>query len=387
MRIDFAEIATEQRQHLNLSDHAHSVMEADIAMFQPKLKPSGFVNHIIQMFWEISDASVETACERKRTELILDAKRAYHRKHFTKGKARRDFDPHECTLTDSQIEVIDYLVAEHREKLVAKMHSYPKGPALKIRLQNDVYDMLYRDPRNHFPELTNYSGNQGRYIKALMETYARLPLIEREAVFFRENYDKLFDEVAIAPQERRLLRITMKPSPYDGNISVYDMKPYDLMTDTGANYHYIVGMSRPAGKKETEPIPASIRLSRIDKVKPLSSSYASGKITALERKELVAKIAERGVPYLVGKTYEQKVELTPEGVRKYNRILHMRPTCDSRNIESKPNGNQVLPFQCSNTQISNYFLGFGADAVVLEPTDLAQTFKEHHAAAAEAYSD
>lgn len=376
-------IVSEQRQHVNLSDYAHGIMESDIAAFQRDLKPSGFINRIIENYWEMSDASITLASERMRAEQTLAVKRALYKSSFVSDPNLDSFDPANVTLQASQAELIDLLVKDHVERLKKKALSHPKGPAFKIRLQNKNYRMLYVEP---FDELAHYDQNVGKYIKAVIEDYSQLPLLEREAVFFRDNYETLKAEVALPVQSRRILKIKLKPNPHTGEVRVFDMKPYDLMTDTGANFHYIVGMSRPAGDKTVERIPASIRLSRIDGISVRPTSYGSGKITAAEKADLLTKIAERGVPYLVGRTHDQRVLLTPAGVGKYNAILHMRPNPVAGKTVKNPDGSHILTFNCSNTQIANYFLRFGKDALILEPADLVEEFALHHTDAAKAYT-
>ena len=229
MRLDWANCRTEQKQHVNLSDHAHSVVETDIAAFMPDATPSGFINHVISLFWDLSDASIAMACDRKRDELVLAAKRAIYRVSMPDDPSLTKFDAGVCRLEENQLNLIEMLVSEHRDQLTKRMTSYAKGPALKIRLQNKLYDMLYRSPDDEFPELTNYDGNQGKYIKALMENYADMPYVERERIVFRKHYDILKSELELAPSERRMLRIKLCPND-DGKAPTFDMKPYEIKT-------------------------------------------------------------------------------------------------------------------------------------------------------------
>ena len=143
----------EHKQRLNLSSFARSVVDMDRGVMDEGGTLSGFLNRIIGQFWETADASIDVAVEQQRQQL---------------------------QQLGIQPDMVQRLLSQQKELLMQKKEAYPQGESLTFRLNNENFDRLYVKRA----ESGNYSA-PGKYLKALVEEYARLSPSERERVYFR----------------------------------------------------------------------------------------------------------------------------------------------------------------------------------------------------------
>ena len=152
----------EARQHLNLSHLAYETIESDKFMFQEKPSMSKILNRIFTMYRDYADASIANACARYKEDLESRVK----------------------SISDGAVktELISALTQSYKEELIEKANSYPRGRQFKFQLnrQNYEYIMDWHDTEKA------YGDSAGRFIKAVLEEYARKPLVEREAILLRE---------------------------------------------------------------------------------------------------------------------------------------------------------------------------------------------------------
>lgn len=387
----------EHRQHINLSTHANAIIAMDVAAFERNGTVSGFINRVLECFWEDAEATIPNAVERYRTSLANDLKRSKYRVHHSNDKALDEFIEDRTELTRSEESLLDRLAEEYRRKTVEHMNSFPRGVPLKIRLRNEVFELVYTDEVVKCGPMGNKGGSgadedpedmscyrcQGDYIKAVVEEYARKPFFERERIIYKERLEEL-DRLAHLPsKEQRILKVSM---PRKGNSKrhVLDLKLYGVMTDAASNYHYIVGYTRDHDHPEDGFKPGCFRLGRAESIKPLARSAGSGRITEKERKALEERIKERGIEYLLSERGTQRVRLTARGLVSYGKIMDMRPPYIER--ENLEGGGAVLTFSCTDFQLMNYFVRFGEDAVIVDPPELAAKMLERHSRAYTAYS-
>ena len=127
----------------------------------------------------------------------------------------------------------------------------------------------------------------------------------------------------------------------------------------------------------------SVRISQILSVK--SKSYRSGRLTKEQRKKIQQLIRTSGVPYISQPAPEEIiVRLTKEGVRKYRKMLHLRPTLiKSEDYEDY----SIYHFFCTRLQARFYLFRLGGDTYVLQPKELREELRERFTAAAEAYQE
>ena len=349
----------EQRQHLSISTHAYEILLNDISAFSEKGGISGIINRIIRNYLEDSEASITCALEKKKsiyTKQIEDEK--------------TDSSP----LTPAEKKVVGLLTAAYRKELIDKNTKYKKplsnSKTLKIRLQNDIYDIL--GPSEPLPEIesTVYK-TSGNYIKAIIEDYANLSLFKREEIYFKDLFNLISTIVSIEPSKRSLYTIkidrgTEKPQ-------AYRIKPYLLSSSSHAPYHYLVALSKKASSERSSYSPASFRLSRIISINK-TPSYGSGKITANEKAEIEKGIRDKGIPYLSADVKRYRVLLTPTGIDNFNRILHQRPIPDK--TEKLPDGSVIMSFTGTDFQMESYFTRLGKDARILSPKSTANHLKK-----------
>lgn len=250
---------------------------------------------------------------------------------------------------------------------------------MKIRLRNNIYDMVHPANGSDWPE-GRYYATAGDYLKAVVEDYASRTFYEREGIICGEVLDTLNLELEPRLPDRRLLVIETAGRGVPTNS--FAVKPYAVLPDTGGNYHYLVGMSKRFDTREPYK-PVSFRISRILRVRPRPKSYASGKITQNELKSLKAALKKNGVQYLVGEASISRVNLSADGVKMFNSVLHMRPQPVS--TVHLDDGSSILEFDCTEKQLSDYFFKFGSNAHILAPDTLAAAFEEKYESALKAY--
>lgn len=309
----------EHKQRLNLSSLAHSVVEMDRSVFDEKGTLSGFLNRVITAFREQADASIDVAVEDRRD--LLEEK---------------GYD-------DAMVE---RLSEEYRLQLQQKKEAYPQGDSVTFRLNNQNFDLLYEQRA----EERNYA-SPGKYLKALVEEYARLSPSEREGIFFARQIEAL--QTAIDADY--CLQVALS-----GNL--FTLRPYKVMADPFNSHLYLVGLSR---KQDSDrEVIASLRITRLEQVKVRRQK---GRLTADERRQIEEKLRRTGVQYLVGDIQPITLRLTAQGRRDFLQRSYMRPLPDK--IEQ-----DIYHFSCTPLQIRNYFLPFGKEVEILSPDHLRQEF-------------
>lgn len=312
----------DHKQRVNLSSFARSVLEIDQSTFCEGGSLSGFLNRVITSFREDAEASVELAAEERRQQLLASG--------YEAKTAQR-------------------LAEEYRQHLTEKMQAYPQGDSVMFRLNNQNFRLLYQEQA----ESTAYSA-PSKYLKALLEEYARLSPSERERVYY-------------AP----VIRQQLEPALEGGELlevhtlgGHFLVRPYSLMADPFNSHLYLVGYSRRGDLPADQETIASFRISRLGQVK---KKKQKGKLSAEEKRQVEKQLQQVGVQYLVGVQDHIQVKLTPAGRQAFLQRSYMRPTPER--VEG-----DVYHFNCAPMQIRNYFLSFGKDAQVLSPPSLRQEF-------------
>ena len=121
-------------------------------------------------------------------------------------------------------------------------------------------------------------------------------------------------------------------------------------------------------------VPGSVGL-LIDSIKVLQ---ASGHISEADKQKIEETIISQGLQFIGNETEKIVIKLTPEGIKKYNRIGYLRPRYMERNKD-------IYTFSCTIDQARYYFFRFGKDAKALSPQHLADQLMEAHQKAADIY--
>ena len=339
----FSPINCDQKQHLNLSEEAWLILEQDRAAFGWET-PTGFLNHILLRYCRTAEASLFLTRQRKRLE---------YREHL-KELPEEYRDLAAGILADRDIGVIQ-----------DRLKTYPKGHGLKFRLCNELVAYLTEKSvkKNRAGECREdacYGNHTGRYLKALLEEYARLPYLQRERICYAEYFSTL--ELCIAGKRQVKLRVSSG--------SEFLVRPFRIMTDAQSTYHYLIAWS------DRDERPFSYRISSLQSV---SQTSQGGSLTLEKKERIIRALQQNDVPYIADTPQEVRVRLTPGGIRKYQTILHLRPQY------SRVEPENVYVFCCTLRQAEHYFSKFGPDATVLSPRKLADRLRRFHLRALESY--
>ena len=324
----------DHKQRINLSSLAWSVMEMDKSMFDPEGSLSGFLNRIITAFRDKAEASVDTMVAERRQQLLAGG-----------------YPP----------AITQRLAQEYRDQLLAKQEAYPQGDSLIFRLNNRNFDTLYEQRA----ESTAYAA-PSKYLKALLEEYARLSPSERERVYYSTVIEEVLQPAIDAGNPLDVAQ---------GNRRFW-VKPHSVMADPFNSHLYLVGLARRVDKPSDKEVIASFRITRLAEIK--QRRQPSGRLTIDDKRQIEKRIQQVGVQYLIGAQDNIAVRLTPTGRQNFLQRSYMRPT--PRKVEG-----DVYHFTCSPIQIRNYFLTFGKDAEVLEPAFLREEFANAYREAARLY--
>lgn len=352
------------KQRINLSDHACSILLHDMDAFHDQLKiPPGsgeigspIINHILRCFRDDADATVCRSCEKKRKQLAetLSGLEEPLRK-----------------------QAILPLIKQHRQIIEAQVRRdlSRKGNAFSIRLSTDNLSFLSSLPFPDWEEGAQeaaqrlYRDKVGSYLKAVIEEYARKSYNEREAIFCKQALLSIQEAIGLG----RLMKITTR------NQYIQYVKPYIIEADSEQFYHYLAGFLAPAPEGPWRL--GSIRLSAITGCEIL---YSPSSITAGQATELETTIRENGIQFLSDAASRELpakivVKFTEEGKRMYHQMLHLRP------MYSGNPKRLTYEFTATQRQAENYFFKFGHNVKILEPKELADKFRRRYESAAKLY--
>ncbi len=334
----------EQKQRINLSCTALSVLDGDYELFGADSR-SGFYNRILTSFFDNAKASVDVAVARYAADLTAALP----------------------AITDNAVK--EALTAHYRRQLRAEIEAYPKGDSVLFRLNNENYQHLYNEYGEQLVETANYT-SVGKYLKALLEEYARLSPSQRERVYYSAVID---DVIQPAIDAGYALQVST------GGMT-FLVTPYAVLADTYSAHLYLTGLSRAMNDGSAEATIASFRISRLTNVR-LRKSASHRRLTIDEKHEIEKKLRAVGVQYLLGNREVIRLRLTERGLQSYMQRSYMRPYADAIGKDG------ICTFSCSARQIENYFLSFGADVEILEPLALRTRFINAYREASAVYEE
>lgn len=348
------------RQYLNLSTYADGVLQNDMAAFAAGQSRSGFLNRVIRRFFPQADATVSYRLAERKQQL----------------EAMFDGLPLQEGGEEARESMLRMLLSEYRQQLLEKT-KYPKDVNVgwDFRMDDENAWWIYRSGK--LAEEENHYRRGSDYVKALLEEYARLPMIQREAVYFNEE----MREVERLIRERQMLKITTSGL-------TFEVRAYGILADEQNRYHYLTGYSRPYHSGEQEVI-ASFRFSRIDhrQTRGMSrNNNRSGYLKKTEKKAVEEAVHYKGVMYLLDPPKAVYLRLGKPGLERYDKKQSSRPLLE-RPEERSPYYGREDVYKCFGTlrQIENYFFDFGEDVEILSPAGLRETFARRYREAAELY--
>lgn len=344
---DKFEINDESKLRISLSDKAWITLTDDMDIFSES-SFSGFINTIFKNFYQEAKSSVSIYREQRKLELD---------NLFASLKLDND----------SKKIITDYLLKKELDEFSTTLDKYKK------RTPNGRLYHINKNNKEILTEDCNEKGNftsPGSYIKCVIEEYCSLPFIKRERIYRKEIYEK----IEFACKERRILKIV---APLKGKDQTFIVYPYKILADIHDTQEYLTCYSRKIEDAEADKIPASFSMARLNKLSVLKKKFF---LNAKEISDLDKKIANYSVAYLLGDIKEIHVRLTKKGKDSYQKRFYSRPPKDN-----KLSHDDVYVFFCSEHQIFNYFLPFGADAEIIKPLELRENFLKIHEKALNVY--
>lgn len=335
------------KQHLNLSPLAYEIILNDMFTFGEE-KLSGFINTVFEHYSPMAEASIARTLNNLNGELF---------------KLLSDVSGDERTKK----RLLNCLISQKKNGLIEKAESYGNGKAFKFWLNKKNLEYLTKASSECSED--KYYSRRGKYIKSVLEEYARLPYIEREKVYF----SPFVEEIQNAIRNEKQLRVVTDTD------SIYSVYPYEILSDPLSTTNYLVGYYARYDYPEDEKRPCSFKISALKSVRIEKSKSAFLKDSV--RKQLSKTIASRGVQFMVGSEAEIHVKLTDAGIHKYRRQGHLRPMLVERH-----EGN-IFVFQCTTAQAEFYFFKFGKDAEILLPAELRAKFIKMYADARDVYKN
>jgi len=197
------------------------------------------------------------------------------------------------------------------------------------------------------------------YFRSMFASYAALPQDKRELIVFKPQYDALIKAI----KEKKRVFITTRRS-YDKRT---ECAPYEIVSSKEELHCYML-----AAMGSCNPI----RLSRIVSVTQLASDaeFTQSQIALFE------KMKTYGPQFIYGANDEEVlVELTKKGIEKFKAIYVHRP------IPTKVENNYYY-FDCSRSQIVQYFVRFGQDARIIYPQHIRDEVFNFHRRALDRYA-
>lgn len=182
------------------------------------------------------------------------------------------------------------------------------------------------------------------YFRNMFASYCALPQDKREAIIFKKQREALLDAI----NKKKKVFITGCTTNKDGII----VSPYAIISSKEELHSYLL--------YSNNDICMPRRISRIKTVTILKDDcYFTDKELAL-----FDKMKQYSPQYFYGYDEEEvTIELTKVGIEKFRKMYIHRP------VPKSIDGN-IYTFECSHSQIMQYFRRFGKEAYIISPKSL-----------------
>lgn len=340
----------ENKLRIPLSAYAAQIIDTDCMNFSKK--KATLINTVILNYYQKADCSISLRLIDYKEELSQS---------FSATELKRNE------------EIINKLLLRKAKVLKEKYaHRHPADVNWQITLNKKVKELLTSD--QYSCEEKYYGERPGHFIRSLLEEYARLPYYLREEIVYKQIIDTITTAIdgqyALTLKNTKGIRLALKP--------------YEISTDPLSMYHYLIGYCITpedplSDNSKYKPVNVmSIRLSRLVDVE--LQHHQSGTITISEKNQILRELDEKGVQFVSGELTQIKVWLSDFGIKKYNSQLHLRPIGIRDTTDD-----HLFYFECTEAQVLYYFIGFGKEAKILSPDNLANRFKNIYTEALNIY--
>lgn len=198
-----------------------------------------------------------------------------------------------------------------------------------------------------------------QYLKVLLETYARLPFLERERIVLKKHMDVIQNAI----MKKKVLHLTYIQKRMT-------MEPLWIEASKEGTYSYLVGTENGGMK--------ILRISRIETIR-LGGSIKP--IPESKLREYREKLTKYGPTFAEDEVVTVKVRLTDRGVESYRYSVLHRP------VHSRIEDGNIYVFECSERQVQYFFFRFAGDAEIISPPSLRKKFLELYQQGSDVYSE
>ncbi|MDE6667716.1 MAG: WYL domain-containing protein [Clostridia bacterium] len=196
------------------------------------------------------------------------------------------------------------------------------------------------------------------YFRSMFASYVALPQDKREIIIFKPQYDAITKAIK---EQKRIFFTTRR-----GHTKKTECAPYAIATSKEEMHCYVLNANKTC---------TPVRLSRIVSVTQLAAdaTFTPTQIALFEKMKTYG-------PQFIYRTDDSEVlvELTAKGIDKFKRIYVHRP------IPTKVENNYYY-FNCSRSQIVQYFIRLGADAKIIYPQNVRDEVFNYHRRACNRY--
>lgn len=235
--------------------------------------------------------------------------------------------------------------------------------SFNIKINNEIKEKLKKAGFGEDDFISDISA----YYMQFIEEYCKLPLNEREKVFYKQTISELNDAIEL----KYNLKIE-KNNLYNGYIFPYKIKQSD---ENNGLYITGFGLSKEYVYKGTICIPIRkiCNIERVKKITPETqikfSNYSKIQSYKDMQEYIENRFANDGILYLSDILRDVTVKLSDKGIENLYSRTQYRP----RNISFDEQDEHIIHFKATLLQTFMYFFKFGSDAQILEP----QKYREH----------
>ena len=215
------------------------------------------------------------------------------------------------------------------------------------------------------------AGENGSFIRDLLEDYASMPFGQREKIILADR----IKEIETAIEEGKAFEYVCKK----GYPMV--MHPYAIKTDPYLQYTYVIGNAVKASEYDPKSFVPSekniwnLRVFNLTKrngywIKILDEKAKIDEVSILKKAE--------EIPYgfFSGEPREIVVELNGAGRRLYKSIIHNRPRIEfEKEIDFNDEGFRTYKFVATIFQAAIYFMNFEDKARIISPPEAVDAIK------------
>lgn len=260
-----------------------------------------------------------------------------------------------CKASRQDTEELCYEVAAHINKLNAAKSREKFDCALSVKPTKESEPVI-----TYTEKYLLKGATLSEYFRNMFSSYASLPQDEREKIVFMPQYDTIMQAI------KRKKKIFVTTSSLNGQKEL-ELCPYALSDSKEELHVYLLSCNKG--------ICMPMRLSRIESVTILTENA----VFTLQQKETFEKMLTYGPQFPYGKNEgEVKIQLSRRGIVLFQKMYVHRP------VPARISNNEYY-FQCSHTQIIQYFVRFGKDAYVVYPQSVRDSIRSFYAEAVTRY--